>query len=710
MSDGIRDLMVPWPDDTTAFDVVKAPFPWFGGKSRAAAMIWRRLGQVRNYIEPFAGSLAVMLRSPYPPARYETVNDLDNYVCVVPQTRILLPDLTWRRAGDILPGDDLLGFNEENPVQATSFGAPKEYRKWQHSRAVSTMRLAKPCYRLTFDDGTVVVASDDHCWLSGSHKPGKHGRAWRWIKTKNLVCNRETQRSWVLRVAPPDDQETTWDSGWMAGFADGEGHCHCGPGCKLSLAQKPGPSLDRAEAWLTGHGFSHRRTMAKSGTVSLGIGGGLQGAMRFLMLTRPERLIAQLSASIERCTIYGRERQAVGLVSKEYVGAQEVVALRTTTHTYVAEGLASHNCNLWRALQPPDNPRPLPRGNPELVARVADQPVNEANLTAFHRWLMVKERKEKFRKRMLANPEYYDAAIAGIWVWGQSCWIGAGWCDAKSEWHGYGDNNTGRGMGSKRPCCRRPGALDALGIRPGLTEAKSITATPEFMAQSNRGVVSGSMPQVTHEQEVHACGNPAVKVGRPHLQRPYQVSAKPCNVPHKLPAIAAWKCQSGLAMQPNQALLDWLLALSARLRYVRVCCGDWRRIMGKAVLTAASPVGIVLDPPYSTESGRDMGIYSHDSGDVAHDVRQWCVENGDNLDLRIVLCGYEGEGHDALLDKGWTVEAWKASGGYGRLHGVEAGTSLVNRHRERLYYSPGCLPPVGSLGSMSLFSLLEGAE
>ena len=58
---------------------LKAPFPWFGGKSRAAELIWSRLGVVRNYVEPFAGSLAVLLRNPNPPST-ETVNDLDCYL------------------------------------------------------------------------------------------------------------------------------------------------------------------------------------------------------------------------------------------------------------------------------------------------------------------------------------------------------------------------------------------------------------------------------------------------------------------------------------------------------------------------------------------------------------------------------------------------------------------------------------------------------
>jgi DNA adenine methylase len=59
--------------------VLKAPFPWFGGKSRAAELIWSRLGDVSNYVEPFFGSGAVLLGRPHPP-QIETINDLDGFV------------------------------------------------------------------------------------------------------------------------------------------------------------------------------------------------------------------------------------------------------------------------------------------------------------------------------------------------------------------------------------------------------------------------------------------------------------------------------------------------------------------------------------------------------------------------------------------------------------------------------------------------------
>ena len=60
---------------------LKAPFPWFGGKATVADDIWKRFGVVRNYVEPFAGSLAVLLNRPLPFEGTETVNDADGLLC-----------------------------------------------------------------------------------------------------------------------------------------------------------------------------------------------------------------------------------------------------------------------------------------------------------------------------------------------------------------------------------------------------------------------------------------------------------------------------------------------------------------------------------------------------------------------------------------------------------------------------------------------------
>src|SRR5208282_5063193 len=71
--------------------------------------------------------------------------------------------------------------------------------------------------------------------------------------------------------------------------------------------------------------------------------------------------------------------------------------------------------NFWRALQ----------ADPQAVARYADNPVNESDQHARHLWLI---QQTDWAERMKTEPEFYDAKIAGWWVWGQCIWIGSGWC------------------------------------------------------------------------------------------------------------------------------------------------------------------------------------------------------------------------------------------------------------------------------------------
>ena len=61
------------------------------------------------------------------------------------------------------------------------------------------------------------------------------------------------------------------------------------------------------------------------------------------------------------------------------------------------------------------------------TAWYADWPTNHHDLTARHRWLLAQG--PELRERMVADPDDYDPKIAGWWVWGQSSWIGHGWCD-----------------------------------------------------------------------------------------------------------------------------------------------------------------------------------------------------------------------------------------------------------------------------------------
>ena len=82
-----------WYSEAETLRTLKAPFPWFGGKSRVAHIVWDRFGNVPNYVEPFAGSLAVLLGRPHAP-KTETVNDLDGHLVNFWRSIKLSPDIT----------------------------------------------------------------------------------------------------------------------------------------------------------------------------------------------------------------------------------------------------------------------------------------------------------------------------------------------------------------------------------------------------------------------------------------------------------------------------------------------------------------------------------------------------------------------------------------------------------------------------------------
>jgi hypothetical protein len=68
-------------------------FPYFGGKARVAEEVWQRFGKVEGYVEPFAGSLAMLLANPHPEyLKNETVNDLDCFIANFWRAAALFPD------------------------------------------------------------------------------------------------------------------------------------------------------------------------------------------------------------------------------------------------------------------------------------------------------------------------------------------------------------------------------------------------------------------------------------------------------------------------------------------------------------------------------------------------------------------------------------------------------------------------------------------
>jgi len=291
-----------------------------------------------------------------------------------------------------------------------------------------------------------------------------------------------------------------------------------------------------------------------------------------------------------------------------FAGSLAVLLGRPAEHTGATEtvnDLDHYLVNFWRALQ----------HDPQAVAHYANNPVNEADLTARHIW-MVNTGRERI-ERLCGDPDYYDAQVAGWWAWGICCWIGSGWCSGNGPWTAV----DGRLVNTKAA---------GLGVNRQLVH----------LGDAGRGV---------NRQLVHL-GN------------------------------------AGHGVNTGEAeILAYLSELAERLRYVRVCCGDWQRVVTNGALAHGSTVGVFLDPPYDTEIRMgELYNYEGDVGDVqlSAQVREWCIAHQDNPRYRIVLAGYEGE-HDL---PGWDKVSWNARAAY-KTH---KGDTNGNRKLERLWLSPQC--------------------
>jgi hypothetical protein len=278
--------------------------------------------------------------------------------------------------------------------------------------------------------------------------------------------------------------------------------------------------------------------------------------------------------------------------------------------------------NVWRAI----------RADPDTVADLCDDWINEVDLMARHLWLV--NRAQTLTDALIADPDYYDAKAAAWWVWGASSWIGSGWCNGDGPWVVEDGRVVKRSGG--RGATRQMPIISAAG---GYLEGKPST------------------------QGVHS-----VRAG----------------VTRKMPAMpvgpSGYAVASGVHSTARGALRPYFARLAARLRNVRVVCGQWDRILSPRITTAFGTCGVLLDPPYP---GTDNSFYDAGDTDTWHAAQAWAIAHGDNPQYRIALCGLDNQ----EMPPTWKRVAWKRAGGYGS---QGDGVGRANASREVVWYSPHC--------------------
>ncbi len=302
--------------------------------------------------------------------------------------------------------------------------------------------------------------------------------------------------------------------------------------------------------------------------------------------------------------------------------------------------------NFWRAV----------RADPEAVAAHADWPVNEVDLHARHRWLVTSDEAHARLEAVRRDPEAFDAKIAGWWCWGACCWIGSGWCDEAAEAAANG----------QMPNCQM--AKEDEGQR--LCE--------------KRVKLAGGCGVMGQTAEEHGVDGPRER--QPALGQ------------------GGWgiNVAEGTCERRRRWVLAWMLRLANRLRAVRVCCGHWARVCDSpCTMSRLGTTAVFLDPPYRVTladgtANRTRHIYANDRHQdvnaLCDEVQAWALRWAHDPLVRIALCGLEGEYPE--IEKtvgkpgGWRVIEWKSTGGYGNRKG---GDVNENRHRERVWLSPGCV-------------------
>jgi DNA adenine methylase len=105
-----------------------------------------------------------------------------------------------------------------------------------------------------------------------------------------------------------------------------------------------------------------------------------------------------------------------------------------------------HIANVWRALQ----------DDPDEVAKWCDWPVNHADLSA--RKIRMIANMETLLSKLIEDDTFYDAKMAGYWIWAASCWIGRGLMTLTSQIPHIGNAGMGVHRLSPIPHLSRGGA------------------------------------------------------------------------------------------------------------------------------------------------------------------------------------------------------------------------------------------------------------
>src|SRR5256714_10674876 len=164
--------------------------------------------------------------------------------CLAGDTPILMADGRTRALADVKVGDVVYG----------TVGGDG-HRQYRPTPVLAHWSTVKPAFRITLRDGTELVASGDHRFLTG--------RGWKYVTGDDRPRLSTAHRLvGTGRFAPPPPHTSEYRRGYLCGVIRGD------PSAELSrfrLALTDPEALRRAERWLLDVGLATTRVPVSSG-------------------------------------------------------------------------------------------------------------------------------------------------------------------------------------------------------------------------------------------------------------------------------------------------------------------------------------------------------------------------------------------------------------------------------------------------------------
>lgn len=300
--------------------------------------------------------------------RFDTRNcNAECRFCLTPDALILKKDLKWVPLGELREGDRLFAFSEE------SVGRSDQRRHWEESIVTHLHRDFQEVFDVELENGDHVKTTAEHKWIVRN----RTGCGWlstkdMWINGKNMYGNKKTgphTKNVTTVVCKPIQvvyQDLSYDSGWLAGMIDADGHLtqqniHNADGTirygfRIGVAQcDKYPEIQKKIISLiekfTNNNKPCRQSMDKStkktsiksnyALYQYLVTGSNMEKVQFLMRIRPHKLS---KLNINKLGMV-RSKYDTKVKSITPIGKREIVVMETSSHTFIANGYMMHNCN-----------------------------------------------------------------------------------------------------------------------------------------------------------------------------------------------------------------------------------------------------------------------------------------------------------------------------------------------------------------------------